>query len=118
MSSHSLPENADLHRKKLHYGWVIVIVCTLMMGVNYGLMYSYSVFFKPLADHFQWDRATVSLIYSASLIIRGAMSIGIGWLADKYGATRLLVFCGLMIGLGLILSGMVNSLWQFLSPTP
>ena len=76
-------------------------------------MYSYSVFFKPLAEHFQWDRATVSLVYSASLIIRGAISIGIGWLADKYGAARVMAFCGLMIGMGLVLSSQVNSLWQF-----
>jgi MFS family permease len=102
--------------RKLHYGWVIVAVCALMMGITYGLIYSYSVFFKPLADYFNWDRATVSGVYSASLIIRGAVSIVTGWLADKYGARKLMAFCGLMIGLGLILSSQVSSLWQlFLS---
>jgi len=80
---------------------------------HYGLMYSYSVFFKPLAVYFHWDRATVSLIYSASLIIRGAVSVGIGWLADKYGPIKLTIFCGLMIALGLILSSQVHTLWQF-----
>jgi MFS family permease len=99
--------------RKLHYGWVIVAVCALMMGITYGLMYSYSVFFKPLADYFNWDRATVSGVYSASLVIRGAVSIAIGWLADKYGAKKLMAFCGFMIGLGLILSSQINTLWQF-----
>jgi MFS family permease len=75
-------------------------------------MYSYAVFFKPIADYFNWDRATVSLIYSASLIIRGAISIGVGWLADKYGPVRLMVLCGFMIGLGLALSSRVTQLWQ------
>ncbi len=96
------------------YAWVIVIACTLMMAVTYGLMYSFSVFFKPLAEHFDWDRATVSLVYSLSLVIRGGISIGTGWLADRYGAKKLMVFCGLMIGLGLILSSQVHSLWQLL----
>jgi MFS family permease len=94
------------------YAWVIVIACTMMMAVTYGLMYSFSVFFKPLADHFNWDRATVSLVYSASLVIRGGVSIATGWLADRYGAKKLMVFCGLMIGLGLVFSSQVNSLWQ------
>lgn len=60
-----------------------------------------------------WDRATVSFIYSASLLIRGAIAIGIGWLADRYGPVKISVFCGFMIGLGLILSSQVQTLWQF-----
>jgi MFS transporter, OFA family, oxalate/formate antiporter len=97
----------------LFYGWVIVAACALMMAITYGLMYSYGIFFKPLADYFNWDRATVSLIYSASLIIRGAIAIGVGWLADRYGAIKLSVFCGFMIGSGLVLSSQVHTLWQF-----
>jgi MFS family permease len=96
------------------YAWVIVISCTLLMAVTYGLMYSFSVFFKPLAQYFNWDRATVSLVYSISLVTRGGISIGTGWLADRYGAKKLMVFCGIMIGLGLVLSSQVNSLWQLL----
>ncbi len=113
MSDQTLPENTAVSRRKFHYGWVIVAACTLMMAVAYGLMYSYSVFFKPLADYFNWDRATVSVIYSASLIIRGAVSIGVGWLADRYGAVKILAFCGFMIGLGLVLSSRVTEFWQF-----
>jgi OFA family oxalate/formate antiporter-like MFS transporter len=99
-------------RSKVFYGWVVVAACTLMIAITYGLMYSYSVFFKPLADSFNWDRATVSLIYSASLIIRGVVAVGIGWLADRYGSMKLMVFCGFMIGLGLVLSSQVHTLWQ------
>jgi MFS family permease len=100
-------------RRQFNYGWLIIIVGALMMAVTYGLMYSYSVFFKPMAAYFSWDRATVSVVYSASLILRGAFSIGIGWLADRYGATKVLVFCGFMIGLGLVLSSRVTTFWQF-----
>jgi MFS family permease len=109
----SLAADSGVNRRPFNYGWVIVVVGALMMAVTYGLMYSYSVFFKPMAAYFNWDRATVSSVYSASLILRGAFSIGIGWLADRYGATKILAFCGLMIGLGLVLSSRVNSLWQF-----
>jgi MFS family permease len=99
-------------RRKFFYGWVIVAVCTLMIAITYGLMYSYSVFFKPLAEHFNWDRATVSSVYSVSFIIRGAVAIGIGWLADRYGSAKLMAFCGFMLGLGLVLSSYVRELWQ------
>jgi OFA family oxalate/formate antiporter-like MFS transporter len=99
--------------KQSSYGWVIVIVCCLMTFLTYGLAYSYSVFFKPLAEYFQWDRASVSLIYSLAIIIRGASAIGSGWLADKYGSRKTMVFCGIMMCLGYLLSSRVTNLWQF-----
>jgi MFS family permease len=95
------------------YAWVIVAACTAMIFITYGLQYSYSVFFKPLAEHFDWDRATVSFVYSASLVIRGAVSIGAGWLADRYGARKVMIVCGFLMGLGFLLSSRVTELWQF-----
>jgi MFS transporter, OFA family, oxalate/formate antiporter len=97
----------------IYYGWIIVGVCSLTMAIAYGLMYSFSVFFKPIVAQFNWDRATVSSIYSLSLIFRGAVSMGIGWLADRYGPMKLSAFCGVMIGLGLVLASRVTALWQF-----
>jgi MFS family permease len=113
-----MDENASWGGKNItqrpsNYGWVIVAACSLMIFVSYGFIYSYSVFFKPLADYFQWDRASVSLIYSLSMIIRGAAAIGTGWLADKYGARKIMVFCGLMMAAGYLLSSRVSTLWQF-----
>ncbi len=113
MLEQSSPDHAVITRRKFFYGWVIVAASTLMIAITYGMMYSYSVFFKPLADYFNWDRATVSLIYSVLLVIRGAFSIGIGWLADRYGPIKVSVFCGFMLGLGLVLSSQVHTLWQF-----
>jgi MFS family permease len=113
MSNQITGESLPLQNTKFHYGWVIVSVCALMMAITYGLQYSYGVFFKPLADHFNWSRESVSVIYSASLVIRGIASIAIGWLADRYGVVKLLVFCGFMIGLGLVLSSQVQDFWEF-----
>jgi MFS family permease len=106
-------ETAIAQQGNRSYGWVVVVACAVMLGITYGLMYSYSVFFKPLADTFNWDRATVSLIYSASMVIRGAISIGTGYLADRYGASKIMVVCSLLIGLGLVLSSRAHYLWQF-----
>lgn len=96
-----------------YYGWVIVAVCTMTMAIAYGVMYSFSVFFKPVVAYFNWDRATVASIYSLSMIFRGAVSIGIGWLTDRHGPLKISVFCGIMIGLGLVLASRVTHLWQF-----
>jgi MFS family permease len=114
MSNNSRSQKAPATHKKLYYGWIIVASCTLLVGLSTGLMFSYSVFFKPLAEYFSWDRATVSFVYSAAYIVRGAVSIGLGWLADRYGARTVMLFCGVMAGLGFFLSSQVNNLWQMI----
>jgi len=113
MLEQSSSNQVAVTHSKFFYGWVIVAASTLMVTVTYGMMYSFSVFFKPIADYFNWDRAAVSLIYSASVIIRGAISISVGLLADRYGSVKVSVFCGFMLGLGLVLSSQVHTLWQF-----
>ncbi len=100
-------------RKKIYYGWVIVAVCSLSMAISYGIIYSYSVFFKPIAAQFNWDRATVASIYSLAMIFRGAVTVPIGWLADRYGPAKIFGFCGVMITAGLVLTSRVSELWQF-----
>lgn len=112
MSDYSSRSGTTIAQSKFFYGWVIVAVSTLMIFITYGIIYSYSVFFKPLASYFGWDRSAVSAIYSVFLFLRGAISIGTGWLADRHGPVKLMVFCGLMAGLGLILTSRVNALWQ------
>ncbi|MFH0726786.1 MAG: MFS transporter [Pseudomonadota bacterium] len=100
-------------RRRFYYGWVIVAVCSMSMAIAYGIMYSFSVFFKPIVAEFNWDRATVSSIYSLAMVFRGVVTIPIGWLADRYGAMKIAVFCGVMMGSGLILASRVTELWQF-----
>ncbi len=107
------PSAVTTERRSASYGWVIVAACFLMIFITYGLIYSYSVFFKPLAAAFNWDRASVSMIYSLAVVIRGASAIGVGWLADKYGARIVMVFCGVMMAAGYLLSSRVTGLGQF-----
>jgi MFS family permease len=113
MQKESPPSQESTGSPTPAYGWVIVAACAMMIFITYGLNYSYSVFFKPLAELFDGDRATISLIFSLSMIIRGAAAIGTGWLADRYGARKVMVGCGLMMGAGYILSSRANALWQF-----
>lgn len=38
-------------RKSIHYGFVIIICCCLMMGVNIGLSFSCAgIFYKPVSE--------------------------------------------------------------------
>ena len=51
----------------------ILIFCLLMISVSRGMGESFGVFLLPLSDTFNWDRASVTSIYSVYMF-----SLGIG----------------------------------------
>jgi MFS family permease len=78
-----------------------------------GVMFSFGVFFKPIIADFGWSRGVTSGVNSTRMVIHGLFAMPMGWLADKFGPAKVMVFCGLMIGFGLVLSSRIDMLWQF-----
>jgi MFS family permease len=106
-------EAADTNPRRLSYCWVVLAACTALITIAYGLMFSYGVFFKPLARHFHWDQTETSAAYSITSLLRGFFSILVGWLADKFGPRPLLICCGILVFVGFASSSQVHTLWQF-----
>lgn len=112
METHNHDNISTTPRGSFFYGWIIVGASVLLLMMSAGVHYSFGVFFKPLAAEFHSSRVAISGIYSAVLVTNGIFAVPVGWLADKIGPAKLLVFCGIMTGLGLILTSQVTSLWQ------
>jgi len=75
-------------------------------------MYSYGVFFKHLIADFGWSRAATSGIHSVFMLSHGGFAIAMGWLVDRFGPAKVMLFCGFIAGLGLTLTSRVDALWQ------
>ena len=58
-------------KPRLFYGYIVVVLCFLIMMVSFGMFDSYGVFVKPLLAAFGWTRATTSAAYSLSFLIFG-----------------------------------------------
>lgn len=76
-------------------------------------MYTFGVFFKPLASDLGSSRAALSGAYSLFMLNNGIFSMVWGHLSDRFGPARTGVLSGFLMALGLALSSQVNSLWQF-----
>jgi len=100
-------------QRAFHYGWVIVICSTLQIISGAGAMYTFGIFFKPIANELVVSRAALSGAYSLFMFNCGFFSMVCGYLCDKYGPAKTGMAAGFLLGLGLILSSQVNSLWQF-----
>ncbi len=101
-------------RPRVFYGWLIVFVSAV--GFFLGpplLVFSFSVFFKPLVMDFHASRASVSFAFSLLNLV-GALSIPCtGMIIDRFGAKRVILAFTLLYGLALCSAPWVGgSLWQ------
>jgi MFS family permease len=81
--------------------------------VGRGVADSFMVFVLPLSEEFGWQRAQVTSVYSAFLIITGLAAPLTGTLVDRWG-TRVVYPLGLLLlGSACLLAATLSKLWQF-----
>jgi MFS family permease len=101
-------------RPRPFYGWLIVFLSAVGLFLGPPLVvFSFSVFFKPMVVSFHASRGAVSLAFSLSNFA-GALSIPyIGMVIDRFGAKRVILVSTLLYGLVLGTALWVgDSLWQ------
>jgi MFS family permease len=102
-------------RKKfpaVHYGYVIVAACFLIMTIAFGAQNTFGVFFKPMASEFNWSRAATSGPFALYLVVSGLLSILSGRFSDRFGAWKIVAAGAVVSGIGYILMYDIHSLWQ------
>ncbi|MCJ7683942.1 MAG: hypothetical protein MUO68_06565, partial [Desulfobacteraceae bacterium] len=67
------------------YGWVIVGVGFVTLGITFGIWYSFSVFFLAIIKDFGWSRAAVSSIFSIFILSQALTGLLAGHLQDRFG---------------------------------
>ncbi|WP_410514536.1 MFS transporter [Paenibacillus sp. BR2-3] len=100
--------------KKMHYGWIILILsCSALLSVQ-GVRSSFGAFVQPWENEFSALRGTISLMGSFSFIVYGFSQPIIGKLIDKWGIKNILSFSTLFVGIATILSSFTTSQWQLI----
>ena len=99
---------------KLFYGWVIVAVGVVVGCVGMGGLMSFGVFLLPMAESLGWSRAGISTGSTLAFLSMGVGGFLWGRLFDRYGARVVVMFGGLLQGLGLVVASQVQSLPVFL----
>ncbi|MEE8076960.1 MAG: hypothetical protein V3T60_15195 [Candidatus Binatia bacterium] len=66
------------------YGWVMVAVSAIVIGMGFGILWSFPIFLKPLAAEFGWHRGETAFAYSAATFLIGVVGILMGDLADRF----------------------------------
>lgn len=99
--------------KRPFYGWVIVAVGMVTQFLQGIASQGFSTYLTPLQQDFGWSRAVLAGPRSVTQVQNSVLGPVEGFLIDRYGPRRMVGIGVFLIGLGLILFGLTNSLWMY-----
>jgi len=100
--------------KKIFYGWWIVLACfCISLYVGGTIFYGFTAFIKPLREEFGWSYTEISFATSLRGMEIGIFSPLVGFLVDRFGPRKLILFGTITLGLGLVLLSFTQSLAMF-----
>jgi len=100
-------------QRRVFYGWVIVGVSAVILGMGLGAMFSLGVFLKPIEESTGWSRGAISTVALLNWLAMGLGSFVWGSLSDRIGTRGVALAGGLLLGAGLVLASQAQALWHF-----
>jgi MFS family permease len=97
-------------------GWRVVLAACLGVMAGFGslFVYTFSVFVKPLAAEFGWNREAISSGFAIAAVTLGLCSPLLGRWIDRFGPRRIILICMTVYGCAIAsLSLLRAGLWQF-----
>lgn len=91
---------------------LLIIIGTVIVQMGLGTIYTWSLFNQPLVDKFGWELSATAVTFSITSFALAFATLFAGRLQDKWGLRRLIAAAGILLGVGLILSSQVSSLWM------
>lgn len=95
----------------LHWAWIVLATCFVDLFINYSVRLGYAVVLPEMIRNLEFSRAGVGSIYNAYLISYLALTPLTGYLTDRLGARKVITACCLILGIGILLMGTIQSLW-------
>lgn len=100
--------------KRIHYGFVIVFCCCLIMGIDVGLVFSCAgIFYDPVSRALGVPVGQFGLYMSVSYVASTLMLPLAGKLIERHGSRRLLTINSMLLGLCVASMGLFTSVWEF-----
>jgi MFS family permease len=99
-------------RLPFFYGWVIVAVAFVTMGVAVNARTAFSLLFPPILDEFGWERGVTAGAFSFGFLVSAVLSPSLGRLMDVRGPRVVIELGVALMGAGLLLATLVRQPWH------
>src|SRR3954470_24252858 len=94
------------------YGWLVVAVVFVTMGIGVNARTAFSLFFPPLIDEFGWERGVTAGAFSFGFVVSAVLSPTLGRLMDRFGPRTVNELGTGLMAAGLLLAPLTTQPWH------
>jgi MFS family permease len=99
-------------RLPFFYGWIIVAVTFVTMGIGVNARTFFSLLFSPIIDEFGWPRGMTAGAFSFGFVMSAVFSPMMGRLMDRTGPRTVMELGVLMMAGGLLAAPLTSEPWH------
>ncbi|MFM9887143.1 MAG: MFS transporter [Burkholderiales bacterium] len=96
----------------MYYGWIIVGIAFVTMGIGVTSRTAFSLLLPPLVDEFKWDRGMVAGAFSFGFLVSAVLSPFVGRLMDRRGPRVVIELGVVMLSAGLLSATLIDRPWH------
>jgi MFS family permease len=94
------------------YGWSVVAVAFVTMGIGVNARTAFSLLFPPILDEFGWPRGLTAGAFSFGFLVSALLGPFLGRLMDRKGPRAVMLLGVVMVGAGLGFAPRVSAPWH------
>lgn len=99
---------------RVHYAYVIVACCCLMMGINVGLSFSCAgIFYQPVSESLGVPVGEFGIYMSIMYVTSSLMLPLAGKMLERFSARTLFAVSSAVMGLDFIAMSLFHNVWEF-----
>ena len=106
------PPPAPPSAATIFYGWIVIAVAFVTMGIGVNARTVFSLLFPPILDEFGWPRGLTAGAFSFGFLVSGILGPILGRLIDRRGPRAVMLLGVAMVGAGLGLAPLVTAPWH------
>lgn len=100
-------------RLPFYYGWIIVAVVFVTMGIGVNARTAFSLLYPPILDEFGWDRGVTAGVFSFGFLLSAFLSPVLGRMIDTRGPRGVTLIGVAATAGGMLLAGLSREPWHF-----
>lgn len=99
-------------RLPFFYGWIVVAVTFVTMGIGVNARTSFSLLFSPIIDEFGWHRGVTAGAFSFGFVVSAILSPLMGRLMDRTGPRTVMELGAALMAAGFLLAPFTSDPWH------
>ena len=114
MSTEAVETEQPQREPRIFYGWWIVVVGFLSELIQGASVYTFPVFYKPMAEALNWSRTTVAWAPTLRTFVSASISPWVGRWVDHRGPKGIMVVGALLMGATSVAMAGIGEVWHYL----